>query len=231
MDMTFLNVNFETQEAMLQSFDRIAEKISKDIKLIINNSYYRLVDFEFYTFSRAFPDPHTYKNDLQLKNGKFYLHSSGVDITFGDGINYGGILLRSVIKLYDGCGKEAGFMKQQYNGPQVVATELFSNLNSLDSLEKNEISLIDINGHNQDACFYPAEAIIKTKRVGLTPKPSDLNDFYRNLAIRYITVLPKFPKFKQTIKGIEGMLEEQVISGQISVEKAREILGYKKSFA
>ncbi len=35
--MTFLNVNFETQETTLQSFDRIADKISKDINLKINN--------------------------------------------------------------------------------------------------------------------------------------------------------------------------------------------------
>lgn len=228
--MTFLNVNFETQETTLQSFDRIADKISKDINLKINNAYYRLVDFEFYTFSKAFPDPHTYKHNLQLQNGKLYLHSSGVDITFGDGVNYGGILLRGVIKLYDGAEKENGFMKQQYDGPQMVATELFSNLQLLDSLEKNEISLIDIDGHNQDACFFPAKTVIKTKRIGLTPKPTDKDDFYRNLAIRYITILPKFPKFKQTIKGIESILGEQVISGQISVEDARETLGYNKNF-
>ena len=229
--MTFLNVNFETQETTLQSFDSIAEKISQDINLKINNACYRLVDFEFYTFSKALPDPHTYKSDLQLQNGKLYLHSSGIDITFGDSINHGGILLRSVIKLYEGADQESGFMKQQYDGPQVVATELFSNLNALDSLEKNEISLIDIKGHNQDACFYPAKTIIKTKRVGLTPKPTDTDDFYRNLPIRYITILPRFPKFKQVVKGIESILGEQVISGQISLEDATEILGYKKNFA
>ena len=228
--MTFLTVNFENQETILQSFDRIANKISKDINLKINNSYYRLVDFEFYTYSVGLPDPHTYKNDLQLQIGKLYLHSSGVDITFGDSVNHGGILLRSIIKLYDGSDQEHGFMKQQFDGPQKVATELFSNLNPLDSFEKNEISLLDIGGNNQDANFYPAKTIIKTKRVGLTPKPTDKDDFYRNLAIRYITILPKFPKFKQTIKGIESLLGEHVIKGQISIEEAREILGYKKSF-
>ena len=229
--MKFLNVNFESQNSILASFDNIADKISKDINLKINNAYYRLVDFEFYSFSKALPDPHTYKNDLQLQNGKLYLHASGVDITFGDGTNHGGILLRSVIKLYDGAEQEKGFMKEQYDRPQVVATELFSNLYPLDCQEKNEIALIDINGHNQDACFYPAKTIIKTKRVGLTPKPTDRDDFYRNLPIRYVAILPKFPKFKQTLKGIESILGEQVINGQISVEDAREILGYKKNFA
>ena len=228
--MTFLNVNFENKETILQSFDRIADKFSGVIQLKINNAYYRIVDFEFYTFSKSLPDPHTYKNDLQLENGKFYLHSSGVDITFGDGINHGGILLRSIVKLYEGSQQENGFMKRQFSGPQIVATELFSNLNSLLNSEKNEISLIDVSGHNQDACFYPAKSYIKTKRVGLTPKPTDKDDFYKNLDTRYIIILPKFPEFKQNLKGLESILGEQVINGKISTEEARDILGYKMNF-
>ena len=49
--MNFLNVNYETKESILKSFDAIADKISKDIILKINQSSYRIVDFEFYTFS------------------------------------------------------------------------------------------------------------------------------------------------------------------------------------
>jgi len=228
--MTFLNVNFETEATTLESFDRIADKISKDINLKINDNHYRLVDFEFYTFSKAIPDPHTYKNDLQLQSGKLYLHSSGVDITFGDGENYGGILLRNVVKLYGGSEQSSGFMKRQYDGPQIVATELFSNLNSLFCSEKNEISIVDINGHNQDACFYPAKKVVKTKRVGLTSKPNDTEDYYRNLPLRYITILPKFPNFKQILKGIEGILGEQVLNEKMTIEEAQEILGYRKKF-
>lgn len=228
--MTFLKVNFESLDTILQSFDRIAEKISKDINLKINGAFYRLVDFEFYTFSEALPDPHTYKSDLQLLNGKIYLHSSGVDITFGDDKNFGGILLRGVVKLYDGSSQESGFMKQQFDGPQNVATELFSNLNPLINSEKNEISLIDVAGHHQDACFYPAKKVIKTKRVGLTSKPNDIEDFYKNLPLRYITILPKFPNFKQAIKGVESILGEQVINGKMTIEEAQEILGYQRKF-
>lgn len=225
--MQFLDVNFENRNLILASVDKIAKKISKDIQLKINNTYYRIVDFEFYIFSEKFPDPHTYKNDLQLEKGKLYLHASGVDITFGDGINYGGILLRSIIKLYEDSTQETGFMKKEYNGPQKVATELFSNLYPLDSQEKNEISLIDVNGNNQDATFYPAKKVIKTKRVGLTPKSKDFDDYYKNLSVRYIAIVPYF---KQTIKGIESILGEQVIKGEISTEQAKEILGYNKNF-
>lgn len=229
--MNFLQVHFENQETILDSFNRIADKISKDINLNINNAHYRLVDFEFYTYSAALPDPHTYKNKLQLQNSKLYLHSSGVDVTFGDGINHGGILLRSIVKLYDGTGPDHGFMKEQFEGPQIVASELFSNLHPLDSSEKNVITITDIEGRNQDSCFFPARIVLKTKRVGLTPKSSDLDAFYQNLALRYITVLPKFPRFKQNIKGIESLLREQLINGKITENEARDIVGYKMSFA
>jgi hypothetical protein len=228
--MTFLTVNFENQETILQSFDRIADKISKDIQIKINDNRYRIVDFEFYTYSEAFQDPHTHKHNLQLEAGKFYLHSSGVDITCGDGVNYGGILLRGIIKLDNEAGPGADFMIKQFDGPQLVATELFSNLFPLDSGEKNEISLVDIDGHYMDALFRPAKLVLKTQRVGLSPTPYDTEAFFQSLPIRYITVLHK-STFKQTIKGIEGLLNKEVVAGKITEDEANGILGYKKTFA
>ena len=140
---------------------------------------------------------------MQLENGKFYLHSSGVDITFGDGVNYGGILLRSVIKMYDGTDDKSGFFKEQFDGPQIVATELFSNLHYLNDNEPNIISLIDIEGRNQDSCFSRGRLLIKTKRVGLMPKEQDKEDFYMHLPIRYIVVLHNFSAFKQNKKVVD----------------------------
>lgn len=228
--MTFLNVNFLSRETIFKSFNQIADTISNNVQIKINEAYYRIIDFEFYCFGDQFQDPHTYKSTQQLENGNFYLHASGIDITFGDGTNYGGILLRSIVKLYGDSGKDFGFMTQQFDGPQNVATELFSNLNRLDGSNSNDIRLIDIEGHNQDACFTPAFKILKIKRVGLTSKINDLDDYYKNAHLRYIAVLQKFPKFKQTIKGIESILEEQIESGEIDRKEAVEILGYNRSF-
>lgn len=228
--MTFLTVNYETQQAILDSFDQIANKISNEVQLKINDGLYRIVDFEFYTYSTNLPDPHTYKNKLQLESSKLYLHGSGIDITFGDGVNHGGILLRSVVKLFDGAKDIGGFLKEQFEGPQVVATELFSNLHPLNSFQKNDIEIIDIQSRNQDSLFVPAEYVINTKRVGLTPKPGDVNDFYLKLPLRYIAILPKSNNFKQKIKGIESILSELVLSGRMEEQKAIEILGYNKTF-
>ena len=229
--MNFLKVDYQNDQTILQSLDTIANKFGNDIQIRINNAYYRVVDFEFYLYAEKFPDPHTYKHPLQLQPGKFYLHESGVDITVGDEKNHGGILLRSVIKLYEGATPEHGFMKQQFDGPQVVATELFSNLNPLTAAEPNIISLVDIEGHNMDSSFYPAKRIIKTKRVGLTPKPADESDFFKDVQLRYISILPRFTAFKQNIKGIEALMDEQVSLGRLTKEEAIEILGYNKSFA
>lgn len=224
--MDFLKVNYSSQETTLASFDKIADKLSRDKQLKINDAYYRIVDFEFYTYSETIPDPHTYKHDLQLQSYKLYLHGSGVDITFGNGNNHGGILLRSVVKLYDGADKSTGFMKKQYDGPQKVATELFSNLNSLNGTGSNEIRLIDIDGHNQDNQFFPGKSILKTSRVGLTAKKMDLSDYYLNLNLRYIIVLQSFPNFKQSVKGIEAIIRNKLTSGELNTDQALDILGY-----
>lgn len=226
--MPLPKINFESKETILQSFNDIAEKIGKEIQLQINDVYYRLVDFEFYAFGEKFPDPHTYGHKLQLEFCKFYLHASGVDVTLGDGKNYCGLLIRSIVKLYGDTGREQGFMSEQISGPQKCATEIFSNLHSFESNEQNIIALIDLNGQNQDASFYPAKKVLSTKRVGLTPKPQDPEEIYLTLPLRFIAVLDKYPSFKQNMPGIDAIVGEKLISGDLTSEEAFEILGYKK---
>jgi len=229
--MILPRVNFDTEELVLQSFDAIANQFANNICLQINDAQYRIVDFEFYVYSDAFPDPHTHQNSLQLEAGRLYVHNSGVDITLGGGTNYAGILLRSIIKLYDGVGKESGFMEKQIEGPQAVSTELFSNIYSLEDNRANEIALRDLNDSDLGANLDPALRVLKTKRIGLTPKAEDKVSYYLNLPIRYITILPKYPNFKQSLKGIENIIGEYVKSGQIKdEEEIIKILGYKRNF-
>lgn len=226
--MKLLKVNFESRETILHDFDRIAKKFCNDVNIKINESYYRITDFEFYTSSEKFPDPHTHKSALQLENGKFYLHSSGVDITFGDRVNYGGILIRGVVKLYDGSDKDSGFSKKQFDGPRIVARELFSNLNNLEENKLNEISLIDIDGHNQDACFFPGKLLMKTKRVGLTPKVEDNEQYYINIPLRYIVLLQHSRGFTQKIKGVEKLFDIEINNGTLTKDDANKYLAYNK---
>ena len=226
--MPLPKINFESKETILRSFDEIADKIGKEIQLQINDAYYRLIDFEFYAYAEKFPDPHTYKNDLQLQFGKFYLHASGVDITLGDGKNYCGLLIRGIVELSVDAGPEKGFVHKATTGSQNCATEIFSNLHSLESNPNNTIRLIDIDGHNQDSCFYPAKKVLNTKRVGLTPKSDDLKSFYLDLPLRYITILQKCPSNKLKIPGIDTIVGEKLKAGELTSEEAFDILGYNK---
>lgn len=228
--MSFLDVNLEsTEEEILREFDRIADQFRKKIALKINQSYYRLVDFEFYAHSNSFQDPYTHKHELQLENSKFYLHGSGVDITFGDTKNFGGILIRGIIKLHDGADANSGFLKKQFDGPLLVATEIFSNLNGLSSNKLNEMAFIDIQ-QNDAIHFHPDEHWIKTKRIGLSTKAEDEDNKFRDSELRHIIVLKKAPDFKQKIKGIENLLEVEVCDKGFDEQKAIEILGYNKKF-
>lgn len=224
--MDFLKVDYSSRESTLAGFDRIAEKFSRDIHLKVNDTFYRIVDFEFYTYSDTIPDPHTYKHDDQLQSYQLYLHGSGLDITFGDGKNHGGILLRSIVKLFDGSDKSTGFMKKQYDGPQKVATEIFSNLKALNCDGLNEIRLIDIAGRNQDHQFFPGTTVLKTSRVGLTAKPTDPSNQYLNLDLRYIIILQRFPEFRQSFKGIERILRNKLERGEMDDEQVKAILDY-----
>lgn len=223
MKQNFLKVNYESHETILSSYDQIADRFAKHIIIEINGAGYRIIDFEFYSYAENFADPHTYKNDLQLLAYKFYLHGSGIDITFGDGKNHGGILLRSVIKLSNGLAPKTDFVQKQFNGSQIVATELFSNLKPLNIDSNNIIRLTDIDELNIQSLFSSPLRIMKTQRVGLTKKEKDKEDYYKDLNIRYIILVSNF---KQKIKDSERIFREQVVLGTTTPEDAKRILGY-----
>lgn len=220
-----MKINFENKETILRDIDSIAELLSNKTILKINDTSYRIVDFEFYVYSanKDFQDPHVYKNSLQLQNGKLYFHGSGIDITVGDELNYAGILLRSVIKFSEDSDSKLGSMKEQFDGPHKVATELMSNLNSLNSHKPNSIDLIFIK--DNDTFLYASERILKSKRIGLTFKKEDDENYFLNLPLRYIAIIPEF---KQTIKNKEFVLSEQVANGALTEVQANKILGYTR---
>lgn len=111
---------------------KLANKIALNGLLEINNSKYRITDFEFYINSNtaATEDPHTYNHDLQRKTAKLYDHKSGLDITYGDGNNAVGVLIRGIAKLEtsDINASSKYFISAYFDGPHKSRTELISNL-------------------------------------------------------------------------------------------------------
>jgi|ERR1019366_2387025 hypothetical protein len=190
--MPVLEIDFLSREAILKSFDQIAEKLFKGFQLHVNKSLYRLVDIEFYYFSKnIYEDVYTHKHKDQLQNGKWYFHSSGIDITFGNGINHGGILIRAIAKISSEASKDKYFIEKEIHGPLNVKTEICSNFNGVFEKETNIFQLKEINGKMPNSIMYMPIRIIKTKRIGLNPEKGNSQKFYDE-KLRYII----FPHLK-----------------------------------
>jgi 3-methyladenine DNA glycosylase Mpg len=91
-------------------FHSIAEKIINSCQLSVNGTNFWISEIEFYLHSPKHPDPCVHCNEDQLLKFSFYFHRSGksktsgykggtfkgVDLTFGDGEIYFGILIRTI---------------------------------------------------------------------------------------------------------------------------------------
>ena len=87
-------------------FDRIATRLLRGTHLLVAGTPHRLTEVEFYYFSESHPDPFTHRDPLQRARGRWYFHRTGgtykggsfkgIDLTFGDGEAYGGVLIRGL---------------------------------------------------------------------------------------------------------------------------------------
>lgn len=215
--MSQLKIDFRTEDSIKESIEVIADDFASRVALQANDALYRIVDFEFYLRSDNFPDPYPYSdeygNSPQLKNGTLFKHKSGMDITCGDGMNHGGILIRSVINIRTA---------EQIQGPINCLDNLFSQLQPLTSSGQNIIRLIGEN-------FKPKPIILRSPRIGL-PKAKDPGSKYLNAPLRYVVCLPRSDGFKQTIEDKEATVRYALSSGQIGADRVYSILGYNPSW-
>lgn len=87
-------------------FAAIARRLLGASRLQVAGAPHRLVEIEFYFDSEAHPDPFTHRHPEQASSGRWYFHRigasyrggsfKGLDLTLGDGIAHGGILIRSL---------------------------------------------------------------------------------------------------------------------------------------
>lgn len=87
-------------------FDAIAEKLLNGLSLRVGGERHRLVEIEFYLRAAEHPDPFTHGEPPQLQCGRWYFHRTagvyrggsfkGLDLTFGDGTIYVGVLFRGL---------------------------------------------------------------------------------------------------------------------------------------
>lgn len=85
-----------------KEFCTIARELFNNYILNINGINYTLTEIEFYYFNtKTHKDIYTHLHYLQLEFGRFYVHEKsanrgGIDFTFGNGDNFGGMLIRGI---------------------------------------------------------------------------------------------------------------------------------------
>jgi len=151
-------------------FDKIASFLFRNLQICAGNDNYTFAEIEFYYHS----DELNLNNSIfnctypRVRNcGEFFWHYSGVDICFdsnynmdGNG-NFGGILIRSLIK----HGSEGGIIA----GPMRCICELMNSCNS----ENSAPYLADIEDE-----IRPKECLYSTIRYGVNDGDNELNLCY-----------------------------------------------------
>lgn len=142
-------------------FYNVADIIFNYGKIIVNDTTFLIREIEFYYYKDIeHEDMFTHKNAKQKEMLKWYFHGAGVDITFGNKNAYGGILIRSILKVNAKNSSNNVFIDGSIN----TFDALFSFQKNV--TEQNSIQLMFSEKPN-----YRNEIdIIKSLRVGLSFK-------------------------------------------------------------
>lgn len=145
------------------NYEEIFEIYSKELinnyALKFENEIYNFVEIEFYFYDRdRHPDPYVHMNSKQLESNIFYPHGSGIDLCFGNGKYFGGILIRSI-------KNENNYI----NGSLILINTLFKKEKITDE-DTNKLELIKFNNSSN-------LIISSSTRVGLQVHPLDYEFF------------------------------------------------------
>lgn len=179
-----LKVNDSTPTAVEHSFDRIAHVLFNNYMLVVNNTTYRLIDIEFYYLNETqYKDVYAHRHPEQLTTGKWYFHGSGLDITFGDKVNHGGILIRAIAKISTHADPNKHFIENEIHGPIKVKTEVCSKFNGVFDTNANVFQLQSVDEETKE--LFPFQEFYKTRRIGLN-SAKDPEDTFHSAKLRYV---------------------------------------------
>ncbi len=222
--MGLLEINHESADTITDSFDRIARELFTNYKLLVNENEYRLIDIEFYYYDdKVFKDVYAHKHPSQRQSGKWYFHGSGVDITIGNGMNFGGILLRGIAKISTKGDIDNYSIEDQIHGSLNVVTEIGSSFYGVFQNMPNSFGIHDIEIDRMGALMKEPPHIIKTKRIGLNlDKDNNEGKIFYNGKFRYVI----FPHLKLKDKTqIARDMQEQY--PELTVDQINKALGSK----
>lgn len=216
-------LNVTSKILLERSMNVIAQQLTSEWLLQVNDCYFLLTDIEFYIRDKDYKtkaklfhnDVYTHGHDQQLTNGQLYVHGSGFDITIGNKDFYGGILCRGAFKL-----DKNGIIEEYFDGPVKLRTAVFAQLHSLKINDTNTIRLVKNEFHNIQNLY-----LVAVPRVGLSPSKD--TTFY-DKPYRFVALYDKkkYNKFKP--KGIEKIVQTGKLNDGklLNKEEQENVLGY-----
>lgn len=145
----------QDKNEILTEFKEAAELLMNLCSIQKGEKEYEIVDIEFYMYNSHHPDVITYPRVMDM--GRWFFHSSGVDLTFHSTPNrFGGILIRGIRNVNDD--------NDQILGPQKCVDALWDNFNAFDNQYDTEYPIIS------SAANTRSEEIIQCPRWISVPK-------------------------------------------------------------
>lgn len=187
-------------------FEAAAEMICNRVELVVGGERHRLTEVEFYYFhDNVHPDSFAHCDPLQLEFGKWYFHRidgsykggsfKGLDISFGDGVAYGGVLIRGLQKpdgsLVDGPCLCVNHILEKAKTPNVAFLD--SLLNGRHVWDSSSPMYLE------ESEQLEAKELYRSARVGLTLKrsqPGSNMPYYIARPYRFLTEPRRIKKGK-----------------------------------
>ena len=210
---------YETAKELMNNY---VLKIEDDIEV-------ELKEVEFYYYDKnKHPDDYTHGHNLQKECCKLYVHGSGLDITFGNGKYYGGILIRGIKingkyvagpgKVMQKIAKELGIIKK--DNEKFNYEELQQKLDNL--YESNKIYLND----NKQEIFQNKYLYIYSREGLLRKFKKYSHALYRFFAYDYFNeknniINRDSIKPKEEIRALTFIIYNKKIDSDYSIENVR----------
>lgn len=196
-------------ENIHEHMDEIAHELFFNCSLKAKDTLYRIMEIEFYIYSKKFPDIYTHKNSKQKRTFSWYFHQmtekegsykngsfKGLDITMGSNGEYTGIIIRSVQNIQTG---------ERLDGPCICVNKFLE----LNDCKENIPKMIEKMPKDQDifgnfcltlvSAQHPNIDVFKCPRIGLNMKTSaklDIKRKYVAKPLRYVLEPKKMKKGK-----------------------------------
>lgn len=240
-----------SDESAFGWFRDIADYLLNRTKIVVGGQAHRLTEIEFYYFDEDIhPDYFAHRDPLQLAFGRWYFHRmdgtykggsfKGLDISFGDGEAFGGVLLRGLEKedgtLIDGPCLCVDHFLAAAGQPKVATLDEAIDERSVWD-EESPMVLLDTDE-------YEARDLWSCSRVGLTLKrafPGSNMPYYITRMYRFLTEPRKIKKGKanlvpsllqqgyspEEINKITGTPRKSIESRQTAYEEGLALDGYE----